>query len=309
MSRSSHPKSADLKSADPVPKKWLLVIVVALIAYTLLQPVIQQRLGWNLPSLSSEKHEAEKREPPKAPPPPTAKNQTSKLDEPQLQDSSDRNPTTAVTAGQRGDNRGDQATVPKPAGTVTAPEKKNTSQKNTSHRNSDQNAPGNGIAEKNASDKNDNSPDPRLNGKTSAAEKPPSSSEGDLVYGRLREVSPKRYISPAGLQYLPGSEEGHRLQHLQRHLEDMPDRPGKHGVFEGDMPQVLDWIDEAYTRGQRGGRGIRKMEEDGRTIYEVPFDKPIGYVGGRDGGHSFNPAAKRLRLVVDGNKFITAFPY
>lgn len=133
--------------------------------------------------------------------------------------------------------------------------------------------------------------------------------QSDLRYGILQEVGSDRYLSPSGLQYGPGSEEGHRLKHLERHLEDMPNRPGKHGVFEGDMAQVLKWIDEAYSRGMQGAKGVRALQEEGRTVYEVPFSQPIGYVGGRDGARLRHPPARQMRLVVQGKNFITAFPF
>lgn len=132
---------------------------------------------------------------------------------------------------------------------------------------------------------------------------------GDLLYGLLKDAGREVYISPAGLRYTRGSEEGHRLKHMEKHLSDIPDRPGKHGVFDGDMAQALRWIDDAYTRGKQRAKGVRKREEDGRTVYEVPFTKPIGYIGGRDGKRDKNPDAKRLRLVVDGDQVITAFPF
>lgn len=136
-------------------------------------------------------------------------------------------------------------------------------------------------------------------------------SSGDLLFGLLKETSPRSedYLSPQGLRYTRGSAEGHRLKHLERHLGDQPTRPGKHGVFYGDMPQVLRWLDDAYERGKRGAKGTSKRKEDNRTVFEVPFDKPVGYIGGRDGKRDGNPDAKRIRMVVEGDALITAFPF
>lgn len=75
------------------------------------------------------------------------------------------------------------------------------------------------------------------------------------------------------------------------------------------MPQVLRWIDEAYTLAKQGAKGTRRTEEDGRTVYEASFSKPIGYIGGREGRAANHPDCRRLRLVVEGTKVITAFPF
>ena len=127
----------------------------------------------------------------------------------------------------------------------------------------------------------------------------------------LKETPPgsESYLSPQGLRYTRGSQEGHRLKHLERHLADQPNRPGKHGVFQGDMLQVLKWLDDAYARGKRKARGTRERTEDGRTIYEVSFDDVVGYIGGQVGKREGNPQCKKIRLVVEGNRVITAFPF
>lgn len=166
-----------------------------------------------------------------------------------------------------------------------------------------------------------NSPTPKSTGKSespkstspsktnASQQKPLANSTEALRYGVLRETAPDDFLSPGGLRYTRGSAEGHRLKHIERHLTDDPGRPGKHGVFEGDMGQVIRWIDEAYDLAQRGAKGTKKQEEDGRMIYEANFAQPIGFIGGRDGRRDNNPDARRLRLVVEGNKVITAFPF
>jgi hypothetical protein len=135
-----------------------------------------------------------------------------------------------------------------------------------------------------------------------------SSHDEEPLYGFLVEVGRNRYESPAGLVYGPGSEEGHRLKHLARHLEDQPNRPGSHGVFEGGMKAFLQAIDKAIVLAKKGGKGTKVKEEDDSTVYEAPFDKPIGYIGGSEGKRRKNPACKKLRIVVRGESVITAFP-
>ena len=133
--------------------------------------------------------------------------------------------------------------------------------------------------------------------------------DSDPLYGFLSEIGRNRYESPAGLVYGPGSEEGHRLKHIARHLEDQPDRPGSHGVFNGNMEAFLVAIDDGYMRAKKGAKGTSKKEDDDSVVYEITFEKAIGFIGGEAGGRKKNPATKKLRLVVRGNSLITAFPF
>lgn len=133
--------------------------------------------------------------------------------------------------------------------------------------------------------------------------------ESDPLYGFLTEVGRNRYESPAGLVYGPGSEEGHRLKHIARHLEDQPDRLGSHGVFQGGMKAFLVTIDDAYQRAKKGAKGTTKKPDHGDMVYEVTFEKPIGFIGGEVGGRKKNPTTKKIRLVVRGENVITAFPF
>lgn len=131
--------------------------------------------------------------------------------------------------------------------------------------------------------------------------------DSDLLYGRLKEISPKRYVSTSGLLYTPGSAEGHRLEHLRRHTKDQPNRPGSHGVFDGEMEGALKTIDDAYDRAKKKQR-TTVSKDDGRTIYTVDMGRRVGFVGGRTGNRKRKPMARRVRLVLEGNRVITAFP-
>lgn len=147
---------------------------------------------------------------------------------------------------------------------------------------------------------------------TKPVTKPKSNSDdedSDPLYGFLTEVGRGRYESPAGLVYGPGSEEGHRLKHIAKHLEDQPNRPGSHGVFRGDMKAFLIAIDDTYTRAKNEAKGTTKKDDDGSVVYEVTFEKTIGFIGGEAGEKKKNPAAKKMRLVVRGSNVITAFPF
>jgi hypothetical protein len=142
--------------------------------------------------------------------------------------------------------------------------------------------------------------------KTNSQNKPTDS--GPKTHGILKSVGKERFESPAGLIYGPGSEEGHRLAHIERHLRDLPDRPGSHGVFEGTMEQFLVAIDDTYRRARGHAKGTRARSEEAETIYEAPFERPIGFLGGSEGRQQKNPPLQRMRVVVRGKNLITAFP-
>ena len=134
-----------------------------------------------------------------------------------------------------------------------------------------------------------------------------SNQDSSLKYGLLRELQPDRFMSPAGLLYTPGSAEGHRLKHLERHTADQPGRPGKHGVFDGGMEKTLAVLDQAYEKAKAGVR-TTKSTDQGRTIYTVDMGKRVGFIGGREGNQKRKPMARRVRIVLDGNRVITAYP-
>ncbi len=232
--------NSSAKSSPQIPTKWAVAIVAVLICYTLAQPFLNRRFGWNLPPLA-----------------------------------------------------GAQATKDAPNVTIktSIPADANSTAKSTSKSSPESAKPTESTSSSTA---------------TQAAA---AQSISQLRYGILRETAPEDYLSPGGLRYTRGGPEGHRLTHIQRHLEDDPERPGSHGVFDGDMAQVVRWLDEAYALAARGAKGTSKSDEgDGRTKYEASFSKPIGYVGGRDGKRANNPDARRVRIILEGNKVITAFP-
>ncbi|MCC6508599.1 MAG: hypothetical protein IT423_05805 [Pirellulaceae bacterium] len=296
-----------------LPVKWAVALLVMLVTYAIVQPIVNSRLGWSLPSIAQLLGEPEAK--------PKGKTAAQK----QNSDTGSAPPTVAI------DSSNPDSSNPESSGTESSDtESARTQSSGTNSKavtekpsaNSSAKSPVKPAAkpaEKSSESKSvDGQPSGTSNSKTASSSAPSvaksagesqGAADRDLLYGILKETGRERYVSKAGLQYSPGSEEGHRLKHLERHLRDMPDRPGKHGVFDGDMSQALKWIDDAYARGQRGAKGVRKQVEDGRTVYEAPFDKPIGFIGGREGGRAGHPPAKRLRLVVEDSRFITAFPF
>ena len=73
------------------------------------------------------------------------------------------------------------------------------------------------------------------------------------------------------------------------------------------MAGALKTIDRAYERAKNNQRTTRKRDE-GRDILTVDMGGRVGYVGGRDGNRRRKPMARRVRLVLDGQRVITAYP-
>jgi len=126
--------------------------------------------------------------------------------------------------------------------------------------------------------------------------------------GVLRDIGRGVKMSSAGLRYGPGSREGHRLEHIKRHASDMPTRP-IHGVFDGGETRMLTTIDEAYLLIKKKSKRVSSKRDGGRTVYEVDLGKRIGYIGGQSGKRQGKPACNHVRLVLEGNSVITAFPF
>jgi len=141
---------------------------------------------------------------------------------------------------------------------------------------------------------------------TTTSEK--SQTKDKPALGELREIRNIVFESTAGLRYVPGSADGHRLKHVMKHAKDDLSKP-KHGVFEGDQGQILAVIDEAYEKTKKGGKDVRNSKEGARTVYIVNLGRKIGYVGGSSGERSGNPDCRYVQLVLeDENVVITAYP-
>lgn len=128
-----------------------------------------------------------------------------------------------------------------------------------------------------------------------------------IAEGRSSEV----YTSPAGLRYTRSRADGHRIRHVMLHARNEPNRPGPHGVFDANEPaEVIALIDEAYQLALRGER-TKKTTEDNGIKYDVNMGRRIGYVGGQTGARRRpkNPPAKKIRLIVNEDRLITAFPF
>jgi hypothetical protein len=126
--------------------------------------------------------------------------------------------------------------------------------------------------------------------------------------GKLREIRENVLESIAGLLYVPGSADDHRLSHVMQHAKDDLTKP-IHGVFEGDRDQIVAIIDEAFQLAQKGGSDVRSEKQNDRRVYTVNLRKKIGYMGGSEGDRKGNPECRYLRIVLeDENIVISAYP-
>lgn len=313
---------------SPIPAKWIVALVAVALVYALLQPWANRRFGWNLPSLgqltnsqpASQESGSAKSPDRKSFNEDSANRDLSNSDFPNdLANSSRPSSDTERTSQPKSDsldtssnaslNNSDELSQLAPP---TNRRSDSLNKENTTEKVSSDVTAGSASAR-----------DTKPNNESSSNSSRPANSSGPLAnrtsqkqerakdspYELLKSIGSEAYLSQAGLRYTRGSEDGHRIKHLERHRSDIPDRPGRHGVFKGDWQQTLKWIDEAYSRSKKPDRFTKVRQEDSRTIIETEFSSTIGYIGGRDGSRAGNPSTRRLRLVVEGDRFITAFPF
>ncbi|MEW1829450.1 DUF6531 domain-containing protein [Streptomyces sp. NPDC088196] len=116
------------------------------------------------------------------------------------------------------------------------------------------------------------------------------------LYGcELADLGDSWYRSPEGLDYGPGSAEGHRITHVMQHTRDNPVKPA-HGVFDTGNQGVLETVDEAWSRR---AAAVSVNQQGARTTYIIPMARQVGY----------NPGEEYISITVEhGNEVITAFP-
>lgn len=126
--------------------------------------------------------------------------------------------------------------------------------------------------------------------------------------GKLKEIDDNVFESSAGLVYLPGSADGHRLRHVMEHAKDNTSKE-IHGVYDGERDEILAVIDEAFTKAKKGGTDVRSEKQNGRRIYTVNLKRRIGQMGGQQGERQGNPECRYLRMVIENDvEVVTAYP-
>lgn len=134
--------------------------------------------------------------------------------------------------------------------------------------------------------------------------------EPESVQGiQLKETGKDTWLSPAGLRYRGRDPEGlTRVEHIGRHSQDIPQRDGPHGVFDGGPDVAFAVIDQAWQLARK--RKLRPQREGDRSSYTVDMGRRIGFLGGRTGATKQNPPLNRLFIVftTGTQDIITAFP-
>ena len=130
----------------------------------------------------------------------------------------------------------------------------------------------------------------------------------------LQDGQRGKKVSPAGLIYNSSRSGEHRTEHVLRHADDQPDRPGNHGVFDADGDDVFRLLDEAYKMIQSNSRQVTKDKpragEEYKTAYVINMNRRIGYRGGKSGNRAGKPKLSKIKLVLaNGNQVITAYPF
>ena len=121
--------------------------------------------------------------------------------------------------------------------------------------------------------------------------------------GVLTPAGRGRFESSAGLIYSQ-----YRIEHVMEHSRDDPDKPS-HSVFEGTKEEIFALIDEAYELAKKKGPPQVVIEDEGdRTTYTVNLNRKIGHGGGQSGARRRHPPLKMVKIVLEGDEVITAYP-
>ncbi|MCA9248941.1 MAG: OB-fold nucleic acid binding domain-containing protein [Planctomycetales bacterium] len=125
----------------------------------------------------------------------------------------------------------------------------------------------------------------------------------------LKPIGRDAWLSPAGLRYEGRDPAGlTRVEHIERHTRDQPDREGPHGVFDGGSAVAFAVIDEAWTKAKK--TQLTPRVEGDRSTYLVSLGRRVGYLGGSLGRERGHPALSRVLIVFETGtpKIITAYP-
>lgn len=159
------------------------------------------------------------------------------------------------------------------------------------------------LIEQNQADNGDSEPvPPSKNGKDFS-----ESSDSQSGF-RLKEIGRNTFQSPEGLVYVMGPSREHRIDHILLHAQDDSSRD-VHGVFDpGDRDTVLSLLDRGYAMVKQDAREVQSSDDGDRTELTIDMPDPIGYVGGKSGKRDNFPTTNRLKMILENDRIVTAYP-
>lgn len=254
-----------------ISPKMIVIGAVLLVVYLLIKPTLEERFGWDLPELV-DGPQIGQNEPAEDSRPDSKPKQTNEVIKPTIRPvPDDSHPVADQSVAQ---------TQEMPPAVVSNKSANSNSASTESKTSSIE--------------------------KSTASSKKPSSTKPEL--GQLKELSGKVYLSTAGLKYGPGSIDNHRLMHVMQHATDNLDKP-VHGVFNVEKKEILILLDEAWEMAQkRGPPQVKKENQGERTTYTIDMGKTVGYVGGQVGKRKNRPKCRKIKLVLEDDYVITAYP-
>ena len=297
-----------------IQPKWIVAACLLLVAYLLLRPWLVERFGLDLPGFTDAKPKVEAPGSATSTTAPTKPDKHRPIEVPVIPEPSEPIVTEATPreATPAPDRTGKKPTPPKTSVTQT--------EKPVAPRTGNSPQTGNGGSGSKVTPANLPKPatttstqpgqpptttkttppktgTPRPNSTT-----PPAQPEKPKL-GVLKPAGRDRYESTAGLVYSQ-----YRIDHVMEHSRDNPDKPS-HGVFEGTKDEILALIDEAYELAKKKGPPQVVIEDEGdRTTYTVNLNRKIGHGGGQSGARRRNPPLKMVKIVLEGETVVTAYP-
>jgi hypothetical protein len=71
---------------------------------------------------------------------------------------------------------------------------------------------------------------------------------------------------------------------------------------------MLAVIDEAYLLVKKKDPAASIQRDGNRSICTIDLKRNIGFIGGTTGKRKGNPNVHRVRLILEGDRLITAYP-
>ncbi len=286
--RVNDPKPALPTRPLALPPKWIAAACLLLVVYLLLRPWLVERFGVDLPGFTDAKPKVEA---PAADPTTTAQQKTDK----------NRPIDVPVIPEQSEPVIGDEPVMVEVVPSESPPASDQTAKKPT------KSVPSVAQTDPPTVPRNGNTPRPGTRGSGPKSTSPPKTTTPAKPQppklGVLKPAGRDRFESTAGLIYSQ-----YRIDHVMEHSRDNPDKPS-HGVFEGTQEEIFAVIDEAYQLSQKRGPPQVVIEDQGdRTTYTVNLNRQIGHGGGQSGARRRHPPLKMVKIVLEEDEVITAYP-